>query len=547
MSGPSNIASIIEASAAVSWVKLAPNKPLAQFHTKFWGTSMKDERDAWSKADGQGALKELAMDVDDDGEAEILPGCYSLGIGIKGFTREFIWVRAEYIRIFDACQRQYEETITPTPGCYFSQEPPSFVITGRPGIGKTLWQIYAARRCASEKRPFLWLYKDRYTLFVEEGAYTLPTSWEHDDFLPGSRVWVFIDSESDPGALTMLTSVGTEFVVFFTTSPSEQRWHKLHKTTSYHLLIMNPWSIGEMKQAASLYNLSEEEVVEKCHRLGPIPRLCIQYTTLQLEAHETKFETALAKLNISTLEKLISESGALAMNETSHSLCLLSREGDRFHKPVLAPVSLYVKTRLANQFRKEELKEKIRLYRHFGKVPQSRSVAGVFFEAAVQSHLTTEISLTLHPMVKRECNGPKLPQWYSSHIPLSNPELEQLRVQAVEEDLSVTPTQTIEYLESELDTILSDVFYVPQRSNQVAIDSFILSNGKLYLFQFTIAKNHPIQSGIINYAAKHGFPKQEDWCFVFIIPPALTLTVPQQPAVKEVCLYTAVVDVTKMF
>ncbi|KAF8523117.1 hypothetical protein BU17DRAFT_64015 [Hysterangium stoloniferum] len=504
MSGPSNIASIIEASAAASWVKLAPNKPLGQVHTKFWGTSMKDERDAWSKADGQGALKELAMDVDDDGEAEILPGCYSLGIGIKGFTREFIWVRAEYIRIFDACQRQYEETITPTPGCYFSGEPPSFVITGQPGIGKTLWQIYAARRCASEKRPFLWLHNDR------------------------SRVWVFIDSESDPGALTMLTLVGTEFVVFFTTSPNEQRWHKLHKTTSYHLFIMNPWSIGEMKQAASLYNLSGEEVVEKYHRLGPIPRLCIQYNPYQLREYEAKLSKALADITTTTLEKLLSKSESLKMNETSHSL---------------SPVSLYVKTRLANQFRKEELKEKIRLYRHFGKVPPSRSVAGVFFEAAVQSHLTTEISLTLHPMVKRECNGPtkNLPQWYSSHIPLSNPELEQLRVQAVEEDLSLTPTQTIEYLESELDTILSDVFYVPQRSNQVVIDSFILSNGKLYLFQFTIAKNYLIKSGIINYAAKHGFPKQEDWCFVFIIPPALTLTVPQQPAVKEVCLYTAVV------
>ncbi|KAF8516562.1 hypothetical protein BU17DRAFT_76626 [Hysterangium stoloniferum] len=485
MSGPSNIASIVKASAAASWVKLAPDEPLAQFHTKFWGTSMTDERDTWRKADGQGALNEFAMDVDDDGEAEILPDCYSLGIGIKGFTRQFIWVRAEYIRIFDACQRQYEETITPMPGCYFSGEPPSFVITGQPGIGKTLWQIYAARRCASEKCPFLWLRKDRYTLFVEEGAYKLPTSWEHDDFLPSSRVWVFVDSESDPGALTMLTSVGTEFVVFFTTSPSEQRWHKLHKTTSYNLFIMNPWSIGEMKQAASLYNLSEEEVVEKYHRLGPIPRLCIQYKPSQLREYEVKLSKALADITTTTLEKLLSKSESLKMNETSHSLCLLSRE---------------------------ELKEKIRLYRHFEKVPQSRSVAGIFFEAAVQSHLITEISLTLHPMVKRECNGPtkKLPQWYSSHIPLSNPELEQLRVQAVEEDLSLTPTQTIEYLESELDTILSDVLYVPQRSNQVAIESFILSNGKLYLFQFTIAKNHPIKSGVINYAAKHGFPKQED-------------------------------------
>ncbi|KAF8526672.1 hypothetical protein BU17DRAFT_82885 [Hysterangium stoloniferum] len=192
------------------------------------------------------------MDVDDDGEADILPGCYSLGIGIEGFI-PFIWIRAEYIRIFDACQKTYNK--------------------GQPGIGKNLWQIYAKRRCASVKRPFLWLYRNRYTLLVEEGAYKLPASWQLDDFLPSSRVWVFIDSESDPGALARLTPVGTQLVVFFTTSSSEQRWHRLHRTTLDDCFIMNPWSIGEIKRVASLYNVSEEEVLEKYDRLGPIPGL----------------------------------------------------------------------------------------------------------------------------------------------------------------------------------------------------------------------------------------------------------------------------------
>ncbi|KAF8501877.1 hypothetical protein BU17DRAFT_71946 [Hysterangium stoloniferum] len=260
MSGPSSLASIVKALAAASWVKLALDEPLAQFHTKFWGTSMKDESDAWSKADGQGALNELEMDVDDDGEVDILPGCYSLVIGIEGFTQQFIW-------------RQYEETITHKPGRYFGGRPPSFVITGQPGIGKTFWQVYAARRCASEKRPFLWLHDDKYTLFVEEGAYELPADWGLTDFLPSSRVWVFVDSESDPGALARLTPVGTQLVVFFTTSPTEKRWRRLHKTTSSYLFIMNPWSIREIKRAASLYDLLEEEVLQKYDRLGPMPRL----------------------------------------------------------------------------------------------------------------------------------------------------------------------------------------------------------------------------------------------------------------------------------
>ncbi|KAF8519112.1 hypothetical protein BU17DRAFT_20174, partial [Hysterangium stoloniferum] len=121
---------IVKASAAASWVKLALDEPLAQFHTKFWGTSMKDERDAWSKADGQGALNDFEMDVDDDGEADILPGCYSLRIDIEGFV-SFIWVRAEYIRIFDACEKTYDKVM---PRSKITGRPPSFVITGQPGI-----------------------------------------------------------------------------------------------------------------------------------------------------------------------------------------------------------------------------------------------------------------------------------------------------------------------------------------------------------------------------------------------------------------------------
>ncbi|KAF8525513.1 hypothetical protein BU17DRAFT_41732 [Hysterangium stoloniferum] len=337
MPGPSSLASITKASDAASWVKIAHDRSLAQFHTKFWGTGMNDERDAWSKADGQGALNEFEMDVDDDEEADILPGCYFLGTGIEGLP-QFIWIRAEYIRIFDACQRQYE-------GRYFSERPPSFVITGQPGIGKTLWQIYAARRCAAEKRPFLWLYQDRYTLFVEEGAYELPTDWALGDFLPSSRVWAFIDSESDPGALARLTPFGTQLVVFFTTSPTEGRWHRLHKTTSYYLFIMNPWSIGEIKKVASLYNLSEEEVVEKYHRLGPIPRLCIEYDTSQLQEYEARLRTVLANITTKKLKKLIFESQTLSMRETSHLLCLISRKGDQFYLPVVTPVSRDVKTR----------------------------------------------------------------------------------------------------------------------------------------------------------------------------------------------------------
>jgi hypothetical protein len=54
-------------------------------------------------------------------------------------------------------------------------------------------------------------------------------------------------------------------------------------------------------------------------------------------------------------------------------------------------------------------------------------------------------------------------------------------------------SRIIEYGDDGPLSIESDVFYLPQITNQVAFDAFILLNGILYLFQFTIAESHDIK------------------------------------------------------
>ena len=111
----------------------------------FWGKSMADEGQKWRDAqppmpvEGTGLGNELQggdepMDVDVSGEEEldddIIEGCYSLEIGIEGFEFPRIWIRAEYIRIYDALEDRYRERSYP----YLA---PAAVITGQPGIGES--------------------------------------------------------------------------------------------------------------------------------------------------------------------------------------------------------------------------------------------------------------------------------------------------------------------------------------------------------------------------------------------------------------------------
>ena len=58
-------------------------------------------------------------------------------------------------------------------------------------------------------------------------------------------------------------------------------------------------------------------------------------------------------------------------------------------------------------------------------------------------------------------------------------------------------------------------------------DLFILLDGLLYIFQITVELNHDINHRLIDVANKYSFPLRDQWCFVVIILPNMTLTVPQ--------------------
>jgi len=170
------------------WLKLNEVEPMAQFHRRFWGKSMADEEQEWRNAqpsipdsagerrdegcdekmyEGDGEVRE-AVDVggdedgdqrmeedndevdksvgaDKDGDAirdgdvdeimgeddDIIPGCYALRINIEGIEQKEIWIRAEYIRVYDYLEMFYDRMV-------YEKQTPGAVITGQPGIGELL-------------------------------------------------------------------------------------------------------------------------------------------------------------------------------------------------------------------------------------------------------------------------------------------------------------------------------------------------------------------------------------------------------------------------
>ena len=284
---------------------------------------------------------------------------------------------------------------------------------------------------------------------------------------------------------------------------------------------------------------------------GPIPRLCIEYRSDEsIDEYEDDLQRAILNVTASQLEQLLKDATSLTMDAVSHKICLLSRErrDDVHSRPVVAPITPSIQSRLANQLRNLEQGEKIRLYKNFARVSDSRATAGVVFEAIVQCYFQEEINLDLIPMVKLDkVQKGALPQWYSSHVPLDNPVLEASRRQVLQQGLKIaaTPARTKEFPEKEPLRIEPNVFYVPEAGNHESLDSFILINGLLLIFQFTISRGHDIKPGLLRFFKRcPNCPPISDWCFVFVIPRNLTLTCPQpwRLELRKVSLFSAVVD-----
>ena len=103
--------------------RLQPGDILIHFHDVFWGVTMEGEQ----ANEDEGENEDGSEDEDD-----IINGCHALDIDIPGIESS-IWVRAEYIRIFDHIKKLYDSVVDQERK---DQKSSCVILTGQPGIGE---------------------------------------------------------------------------------------------------------------------------------------------------------------------------------------------------------------------------------------------------------------------------------------------------------------------------------------------------------------------------------------------------------------------------
>ena len=126
-----------------------------------------------------------------------------------------------------------------------------------------------------------------------------------------------------------------------------------------------------------LENITENHINETFDLLGPVPRLCIDFSSDELEEYKQAVNAALLEITVKTIEKLIKDTSTLFMDKVSHRICLLSwGQRDNVHIPAaVALISPSIHSRLSARFRNLHRDEQIHLYKYFERVSESRKVA----------------------------------------------------------------------------------------------------------------------------------------------------------------------------
>ncbi|KAF8518633.1 hypothetical protein BU17DRAFT_90687 [Hysterangium stoloniferum] len=442
-----------------------------------------------------------AMEHDDDGESsdedsenDVLPGEPFLDLCPR------ILVRAEYIRVFDAVKAVYEEF----------HDKRLAMVTGQPGIGKTLWIRYALRRCLGEKQPVVW-YRAGNCYFFSESGLDIINPLLHQS---GTKhTWCF------------------KLFPIYVTSPEQERWRKLRQLRIPTRIIMDPWTLEEIEKASELYpNRDLDDIRERFYNAGPSPRLCFEYDLIDIDDF---YRDRTVWINASTahsLAKLIDDSGQLRMDEVSHSICVIKRPNrSNLRAYVICPVTLTVRRELRTQVVRFKEKQILDLLQRFSRVPTAGGMTGAFFEAYIQQAFTKKIEFHAYPMFRTSNTRSR---WHAIFGNFStNPQLQKVHSDALRNmgssvSLIVSPKRIFVYPNTEEHNkklpIEEDVYYILKADNAVGIDALIVHSGYLYLFQFTGGSMHCIKSGLEGIHDQFtGLPHQRNWRFIFIVPKGL--------------------------
>jgi hypothetical protein len=267
-----------------------------------------------------------------------------------------------------------------------------------------------------------------------------------------------------------------------------------------------------------------QRVKELFAQYGGVPRICLDFLRNpdNLANYETNSAIARWDVEAQTLWDHVSNAAQLSFTEFSHTIFMLKRmDFNDLRAVTVVPATPSVETWLKSKIRALQHAEKIQLYHRFAGVKASMQIAGLVFGSLAQSILQHRVAIEIVPMQKRSLGSTI--RWVSTH---EDPDWADQRSMTVD----FSPREIVDEYDGA--TIrqpqqgIEGIFFIPK---QAAFDSFVVFDGILYIFQFSIAAEHDIEQGLASFSRQglDWLPPKTKWYLIFVIPSGKRITCPQ--------------------
>jgi len=300
----------------------------------------------------------------------------------------------------------------------------------------------------------------------------------------------------------------------------------------------------------------KQRIGELFDQYGDIPRICLDFLRNPDDLAELQddSENALRDLTVWTLCDHISKAAYLSFSDVPYTIFMVKRtDPDNLGTMTIVPTSPAIEMKLKSKIRALQHAEQIQL---IDWLARKKPMAGLVFEALAQSVFQRRVILKLVPMQKRSSGPGSTIRWVSTHQGQSlhttkgsdadvdsewknkaSASTDQSSTGPAEAHSSIivkfSPRKTVEHKGATIhqEQEIEGVFFVPKSTNQATFDSFIVSDGFLYIFRFSIAVEHDIDQGLVSYFSRQALldrlPPKTRWYFIFVIPSGNSISCPQ--------------------
>ncbi|KAL5531410.1 hypothetical protein ACEPAG_4287 [Sanghuangporus baumii] len=269
-------------------------------------------------------------------------------------------------------------------------EVPGVVVTGTPGIGKSLFLlVLLAQRLLAQQTTIYQFKSGEFVLFHATGVYHSELVKKEFVFLP-QHTWFLVDSNDQnyippPSFLEACNSSSRKIVM--AASPRETHFTFYSKHRTFVTLWMEPFSEAEIIAARNLQGRRTpiaERALEKFFRLyGPSARVAFEKAKTP-DDHEADIVRNIGGVDWDGIVKIIRDIGRGFFETKFSDLVLIARrQGKNPREWYVEFASKHIANLVYTAFNVREAEKGNDLYRQFLKTPKARASAGGLLEASV--------------------------------------------------------------------------------------------------------------------------------------------------------------------